>query len=159
MKIRMIFLLTMLLSVVLLNCSATKSTSGKQYKSNSTVVDDGYGQKLSKDGNQSNVMVNPNEERKSNVTLDDMIRRLPGIQVSGSGRNARIKVSGSESFMAGTEPLFVLNGVSLSSYAQLQGLVNPNDIASLTVLKGSDASIYGSRGANGVIVVRTKKHN
>ncbi len=137
-------------------CSSTQNTSGKQYKSDTNVVDDGYTEKLSKDGNQSSVMVKPNEERKSNLSLDDMIRRLPGVQVSGSGRSARIKVSGAESFMAGTDPLFVLNGVALSSYSQLYSTVNPNDVSSVTVLKGSDATIYGSRGANGVIVVRTK---
>lgn len=157
MKTNFIFLLALCVSVAFFSCSSSKSTSGNQYKSDDNVVDDGYSQKLSKDANASNVMVNPNEERKSNVSLDDMIRRLPGVQVSGSGRNARIKVSGSESYMAGTDPLFVLNGVSLNSYAQLQSMVNPNDIASLTVLKGSDASIYGSRGSNGVIVIRTKK--
>jgi TonB-dependent SusC/RagA subfamily outer membrane receptor len=45
-----------------------------------------------------------------------------------------------------------------TDFSTVHGMVNPNDVSSLTVLKGSDASIYGSRGANGVILIRTKKN-
>jgi TonB-dependent SusC/RagA subfamily outer membrane receptor len=158
MKATYFFIAVLLVSVVFLGCSGSKNTSSQQYKNDNNVVDAGYDQKLSKDANQSNVMVKPNEDKKSNISLDDMIRRLPGVQVSGSGRNARIKVSGSESFMAGTDPLFILNGSAMPNYAQVFSVVNPNDIDTITVLKGSDATIYGSRGANGVIVIRTKKN-
>ena len=129
MKTNLFFLVIICFGFFISACSGTKGTTGSSYKSDDKVVDDGYTEKLSKDGNQSNVMVKPNEERKSNMSLDDMIRRLPGVQVSGSGSSARIKVSGSESFMAGTDPLFVLNGVALSNYSQLFSTVNPNDIA------------------------------
>ena len=151
------FLFFIFLLAIFSNCSSTKNTSKSADHSGPEVVDTGYGKVLSKDSNQSNVMVNPNQEKKSNIPLDDMIRRLPGVQVTGSGRNARIKVSGSESFMAGTDPLFILNGTSMQSFAQVFSVVNPNDVDSITVLKGSDATIYGARGANGVIVIQTKK--
>jgi TonB-dependent SusC/RagA subfamily outer membrane receptor len=59
--------------------------------------------------------------------------------------------------MASTDPLFVVNGQTIGTdYSQVHGMVHPNDVVSMTVLKGSDATIYGSRGANGVIVIRTK---
>jgi len=141
----------------ILSCSSSQNVTTTQQGNNPQTVDDGYQEVLAKDANQSNVMVRPNEQRKSNMSLDDMIRRLPGVQVTGSGQNARIKVSGSESFMSGTDPLFVVNGVPMPNYAQVFNTVNPNDISSLTVLKGADATIYGTRGANGVIVIRTKK--
>ncbi len=124
----------------------------------SQVVDTGYQEVLAKDVNQSNFMVNPNEDGPSNVSLGDMIRRLPGVQVSGQGNNLRIKVSGSESFNSNTAPLFVLNGTAYgNSYVQIASVVNPNDVKSISVLKGSDATIYGTRGANGVILIRTNK--
>ena len=136
-------------------CSSSKNTTTSN---DQEVIDEGYQQVLAKDSNQGNYGLNPNEERKSNVTLGDMIRRLPGVQVYGNGNNIRVKVSGSESFMASTDPLFVVNGNPVGSdYSQLVAVVNPNDVVSLNVLKGSDASIYGSRGANGVILIRTKK--
>jgi len=140
-----------------IGCTSTKSTSSKSQKNPPEVVDDGYQQVQAKDTNQANFEVKPNEERKANITLGDMIRRLPGVQVSGSGQNLSVKVSGSESFMSGTSPLYVVNGTSIgNSYSQVANMVNPNDVTSIRVLKGSDASIYGTRGANGVILIRTK---
>lgn len=153
----LIFKILFITGIFIGGCSINRNTSRQNVPVEPKVVDDGYQQVLSKDANQSNVMVEPNKDRKSNVSLDDMIRRLPGVQVSGNGRNARIKVSGAESFMAGTDPLFVLNGSPMENYAQVFSVVNPNDITSITVLKGGDATIYGTRGANGVIVIRTKK--
>lgn len=157
MKTNVLFITIVFFTVVFFACSSSKNTSNSNNKQAEKVVDDGYGERLAKDANQSNVMVKPNEDRKSNMSLDDMIRRLPGVQVSGSGPGARIKVSGSESFNANTDPLFVVNGTPAANYAQVFSSVNPNEISSLTVLKGSDATIYGTRGANGVIVIRTKK--
>ena len=60
--------------------------------------------------------------------------------------------------MSDTSPLYVVNGMAIGTdFSTVHGMVNPNEVSSLTVLKGSDASIYGSRGANGVILIRTKK--
>jgi TonB-dependent SusC/RagA subfamily outer membrane receptor len=157
MKKNLLFITIVFFTVVFFACSSSKNTSNSYNKGAEKVVDDGYGERQAKDANQSNVMVKPNEDRKSNMSLDDMIRRLPGVQVSGSGPGARIKVSGSESFNANTDPLFVVNGTPAANYAQVFSAVNPNEISSLSVLKGSDATIYGTRGANGVIVIRTKK--
>ena len=81
----------------------------------------------------------------------DMIRgEVPGVVVSGNS----IRIRGISSMNLSTEPLFVLDGIIISSVDHL----NPNDIESINVLKGSSASIYGSRGANGVIVIRSKSY-
>jgi len=159
MKTQIYHVLVLLISIsVLTNCSSTKSTPNTQKESGPQVVDTGYGEALAKDVNQSNVMVNPNENAPANVSLGDMIRRLPGVQVSGRGNNVRIKVSGAESFMSGTDPLFVVNGTAIGTdYAQVVNTIHPNDVKSISVLKGADAAIYGTRGANGVILIRTNK--
>ena len=75
------------------------------------------------------------------------------------GAYAKFIVDGaSGSFMSGTDPLFVVNGrVIGTDYSFVYTMVNPLDVTSVSVLKGADASIYGSRGANGVILIRTKK--
>ena len=90
-------------------------------------------------------------------TLSDMLSRIPGVQVlQGTGGSLRVRIRGTSSFLAGNEPLWVLDGTPLPSGAGIGGL-NPNAIESLTVLKDAgDTAIYGTRGANGVILIKTK---
>lgn len=86
--------------------------------------------------------------------------RLSGVAVtqnSGApGGQAKIRVRGSNSINGTNEPLYVVDGIALTSFS-LQDL-NPNDIESIDVQKDASATaIYGSRGANGVILITTKK--
>ena len=85
---------------------------------------------------------------------------LPGVrsvQVSGApGENADIRIRGISTLTAGVDPLIVLDGVPLAEGVNLS-IINPNDIASIDVLKDAAATaIYGSRGANGVLLITTK---
>jgi TonB-dependent SusC/RagA subfamily outer membrane receptor len=80
----------------------------------------------------------------------DMLRgEVAGVQVSGNS----IRIQGASSLMLSTEPLFVVDGSIVSSIADIP----PHQVSSVEVLKGSSASIYGSRGANGVILITLKK--
>lgn len=84
---------------------------------------------------------------------------VSGLQIKTNGGSpdapSRIQIRGTNSITAGTEPLILVDGIPVSTGAF--STVNSNDIASLTVLKDASAtSIYGSRGANGVILVTTK---
>ncbi len=85
----------------------------------------------------------------------EMLARVPGVQVVNmAGGDVRVRVRGASSFQADTDPLFVLDGVLLPGLAG----INPADIESITVLKdASETAIYGSRGANGVILLRSKR--
>jgi TonB-dependent SusC/RagA subfamily outer membrane receptor len=86
--------------------------------------------------------------------------RFAGVQVvrlAGGGFSLRIRGAGS--LMAGNEPLYVVDGVALppAPGGALTG-VDPRDIESIEVLKDISAtSAYGVRGANGVIVIKTKR--
>lgn len=103
---------------------------------------------------------------------------MPGIyiqQTSGiPGSNINVRIRGRNSIDAGNNPFYIIDGVPFSSQAMtssfssdvLYGLagaspfnsINPNDIESIEVLKDADATaIYGSRGANGVVLITTKK--
>lgn len=82
-----------------------------------------------------------------------------GLQVSSSsgqpGSTAQVRIRGIGSISASSSPLYVVDGVPLSGSLTD---INPNDIESLTVLKdAAAASLYGSRAANGVIIVTTKQ--
>lgn len=85
--------------------------------------------------------------------------REPGVLVNAAsgapGASPSIIIRGINSIHAGTEPLYVLDGVP---YSGPLSMINPNDIESIKVLKNpEDISIYGVRGANGVVVITTKK--
>lgn len=92
--------------------------------------------------------------------------KIAGVQVTSNdgapGADNVIRIRGATSVNASSEPLFVIDGVPISNEG-VQGsrnplnFLNPNDIASVTVLKdASSTAIYGSRGANGVIIIETK---
>ncbi|MFZ1581407.1 MAG: SusC/RagA family TonB-linked outer membrane protein, partial [Saprospiraceae bacterium] len=95
--------------------------------------------------------------------------RAAGVQITTNsgiiGRAPSIKIRGVASVNSGTDPLVVVDGMpvysgDLGGYADASGLgdVNPADIESYEILKdGAATAIYGSRGANGVILITTKK--
>jgi TonB-dependent SusC/RagA subfamily outer membrane receptor len=79
----------------------------------------------------------------------DMIRgRVAGVEVSGKS----IKIRGTNSLNISTEPLFVVDGVITREIDDIA----PETVKSIEVLKGPDASVYGARGSNGVIVITRK---
>ncbi|MDA3904929.1 MAG: TonB-dependent receptor plug domain-containing protein [Bacteroidales bacterium] len=83
------------------------------------------------------------------TNIYDMIRgEVPGVVVSGNS----ITIRGISSLNLSNEPLYVVNGSPVSSISG----ISPNDVKSISVLKGSSAAIYGSRGANGVILITLK---
>ncbi|SOE21024.1 TonB-linked outer membrane protein, SusC/RagA family [Spirosomataceae bacterium TFI 002] len=95
-----------------------------------------------------------------------MIGQVAGVQIqqpSGSpGGGTSIRIRGSGSLGAGNEPLYVIDGLpytaGLSTDFNPLSLINPNDIESISILKdASSTAIFGSRGANGVIMITTKK--
>lgn len=91
-------------------------------------------------------------------SLADYLTKVPGVNVSGSGDSAYVTIRGISSFQSGNTPLYVVDGQAIgNNYSQANNMVNPQDIDYVRVLKGPDAAIYGVRGANGVIVIVTKK--
>lgn len=96
--------------------------------------------------------------------------KMAGVQVSASsgqpGANSQIRIRGFSSISAANYPLWVVDGIPLSStdatlytnnFNSQTAVINPNDIESITVLKdAAAAAAYGSRAANGVILVTTK---
>jgi TonB-dependent starch-binding outer membrane protein SusC len=80
----------------------------------------------------------------------EMLRGKPGVQVTGK----TIKIQGGvNSINLSSEPLLVVDGIVVAGIDDIK----PTEVSSIEVLKGSAASIYGSRGANGVILINLKK--
>lgn len=83
--------------------------------------------------------------------------KAAGVMVAGGGLNdtPMIRIRGNRSISASNEPLFVIDGVPVNGGSDV---LNPSDVASIEILKDASATaIYGARGANGVILVTTKK--
>ncbi len=90
--------------------------------------------------------------------LADILRTEPGLSIKGNSPNYSITIRGRQTFNSPTQPLFVVDGIAVgTSYAQVANMVNITDIADVKVLKGSEATSWGSRGANGVIEIRLKR--
>jgi TonB-linked SusC/RagA family outer membrane protein len=93
-------------------------------------------------------------------TAGVQIQQISGIPGGGTS----VKIRGSGSLGAGNEPLYVVDGIPYSAEMNQTSnpliFINPNDVESISVLKdASSTAIYGSRGANGVIVITTKGGN
>ncbi len=104
--------------------------------------------------------------------INNLSGKVAGLQVTASnalGGSSNVILRGSKSLTQSNQALFVVDGVPYDNSTQNQGGydlgnpasdINPDDIESVTVLKGAAASaLYGSRAANGVIVLTTKKAN
>jgi len=108
------------------------------------------------------------------VTFEKMLDgKVAGVQITGvtgqPGAQSQVRVRGISSINAGREPLYVVDGIPIipnqddadatymTNTSNTLAIVNPNDIESVSVLKdASAAAIYGSRAANGVILITTK---
>lgn len=116
-------------------------------------------------------------KQKSNLslnssTIDQALVNIPGLQLTGMGglpgEGTFFSLRGLTSVTASTEPLIVIDGTPympdmnssgiITGYSKdILGLINAQDIQNITVLKGADAALYGSMGANGVIMIETDK--
>ncbi|PKQ46223.1 TonB-dependent receptor plug domain-containing protein [Confluentibacter flavum] len=93
-------------------------------------------------------------ERENNLDMATFLRTVPGVTVTDDGGNLGIVIRGNRSLMSSDAPLIMLNG---SPYNGSLKNLNPRDIKSIDVLKDASATVaYGSRGANGVILITTK---
>ncbi len=124
------------------------------------VVAIGYG--TAKKGNVTGSIARVTSEKLEDRPVSNIAQslqgQLAGVEVRSTtgepGQELQIRIRGAASINAGADPLYVLDGIPVDN---LSG-INPNDIQSLEVLKdASSSAIYGSRGANGVVLITTKQ--
>ncbi len=142
------------------------------------VVVIGYGTAKKRDltGSISQVNADQLKDRPYGNALQSMAGQVSGVNITTTqgapGMAPTVKVRGMSSINSGTSPLYVIDGIPLEDGTSSTGTngsnfqeanrnplnnINPNDIESIEVLKdASSAAIYGSRGANGVVIITTK---
>ena len=130
-----------------LKAAGSQAKDGASNQSNEETVNVGYGTVKKKDlTTQVGKIDGTNKKYIAYRNIYDMIRgEIPGVQVNGN----RIMIQGPTSINLSTDPLLVVDGVIVGSIDD----ISPQQVKSIEVLKGSAASIYGSRGANGVILI------
>ena len=146
----------------------------------SDIVVTGYGTQRRESITGSVATVNAEEANVGVVTnAQQMLQgRVAGVQITTNngepGGGSQVRIRGGTSIQASNDPLYVVDGVPLQNESSVAGAatpgvnaalnrnplnsINPNDIESMTVLKDAAATaIYGSRGANGVVLIQTKR--
>lgn len=114
------------------------------------LIDIGYKTEKKSHASYGKVIINKSSKEQIYKNIYEMIQgKIPGVLVKGSS----ITIRGAASINSGTQPLFVVDGITTPSI----DYINPIFVESISVLKGADTAIYGSRGANGVILIKTKK--
>jgi iron complex outermembrane receptor protein len=133
------------------------------------VVVIGYGTIEKKGVTGSVATVNEKDFQKGNITTPEqlIVGKVAGVNITSNsgapGSGGTIRIRGGASLSASNSPLIVIDGVplsnnSISGASNPLSLINPNDIATMTVLKDASATaIYGSRASNGVILITTKQ--
>lgn len=99
---------------------------------------------------------------QTSSTIDAVKGQVSGVDIqSGGGRpgqTSSVRIRGRRSITASNDPLYVVDGIPLIDGSESMSDINPQDIASLQILKDAAATaVYGSRGANGVILVTTER--
>ena len=84
--------------------------------------------------------------------------RFPGVDVArAAGGGITVRIRASNTILAGTEPIYIIDGARVQSGPGGLLFLNPNDIQKIEVLKDiGSTSMYGSEGANGVVIITTK---
>jgi hypothetical protein len=131
-----------------LNDELPREETVKQVNTDNEVVNIGYGSAQKK--NLASTVGNINGQNKkytSYQSIFDMIKELPGVQVV----DEKIRIRGVGTINGSSDPLILVDGIEIS----LDGLeaIVPRTVKSINVLNSSDAAIYGSKGANGVILI------
>lgn len=133
------------------------------------VVVIGYGTARKEDATGVVAKISSDDFNKGAIVSPEnlLAGKVAGVQITSNngapGEGTKVRIRGGTSINASNEPLYVIDGVPIDNEGFAGGrnplnFLNPSDIESFTVLKDASATaIYGTRGANGVIIISTKK--
>ena len=143
-------------------CVSTRTASEEADQAGAgKTVEVGYGSQDEKSttGAISTVSGDKVRERRAANRLSDLLEgNVAGVQVSETAGGIQVRIRGTNSIYGSSEPLYVVDGMPVEPGPNgTLHSVNPYDVESITVLKDAAATaIYGSRGGNGVIIIKTK---
>ncbi len=144
------------LSIILLGMSCRKQSLTSSSNINNNIAM--YGEERNSRNNTGSTVVLEENNTMQNATMDYYLQQVAGVNITGTGASANVTIRGVNSFVSNIEPLFLINGQAMNNFSTVYYLCNANNIKSVAVLKdAASCSLYGSRGANGVISITLKK--
>lgn len=150
MKNKIFFLVSIVFLISCATTNAPKSTGEQQINTGYGMVD------ASKNTTAiSTTEINPKES--ATVTWMEMLQRTAGMTVTGQGNNLSVRIRAKKSINGDQEPLFVVGSTPMGNGFSSIAFLDPALVKRISVLKdAASASSYGSRGANGVIIITLK---
>jgi TonB-dependent starch-binding outer membrane protein SusC len=141
-------------------CATTGQTSERVRSGDMVSVGYGVQERDHLTGAVASVVPNVNDRSNARTVIEMIEGRVPGVQVHRTGAGITLRIRGQNSFMGSSEPLVVLDGMPVRQGTLVHTLaaISPHDVARIDVLKDAGStSIYGSRGASGVILITTRR--
>lgn len=141
----------------LIGCASSQSASSGNEEGDAVNV--GYGKQKQANVTSATSTVTPDQQSQSGTnSFSDLLQgQTAGVQVEQAPNGTRILIRGLTSVHGDNAPLYVVDGMTVAPNPDGTVPVHPREVKSITVLKDAGAtSIYGSQGANGVIVIETK---
>lgn len=137
------------------SCAPHASGAGDGEADPSRAADSARSAQTARSRSSASQVIDFTEEERSHYSrVEQMIQaKFSGVQVIATGSGYTIRIRGSGSFTSGNDPLVIIDGAS-RSVADLRS-VSTVDVKRIEVVKDAAGSFYGSRGANGVILVTT----
>lgn len=138
-------------------CGSSRSTQSTETEDETIHL--GYDSESKASSSIASETIDPEERGHPASFLSDLLRgSTAGVVVTGANGGITVRIRGGSSVYGSNDPLYVVDGMPVRPMAGgTLPSINPHDVKSITILKDAAAtSLYGSRGANGVIVVETK---
>ncbi len=151
--------LLLALALFLVAGCASTAASGDAEGDSRDVVSNGFGE-IERDKLTTTVSSLKKEDLNTThaTSVEELLAgRVAGVEVIQTPEGFSVRIRGVRSIFGNNEPLYVVDGMPLMPGRNGIIPVNPHDVESIDVLKGAAAAVYGWRGGNGVIVIKTKR--
>jgi TonB-dependent starch-binding outer membrane protein SusC len=149
-----------LITTTAFGCASTGPSSERAPSSELVAVGYGVQERDHLTGAVASVVPDGLNRSNARSVIDLIEGRIPGVHVQRTGAGITLRIRGQNSFVGSSEPLVVLDGLPVRQGTLMHTLmgISPHDVARIDVLKDAGStSIYGSRGANGVILITTRR--
>ena len=155
------FVSAALLAMTMIGCSSGRTSPSVPAPSDTLAAGDAQPARDSGSAAVSTLTARELDAARVTRVEELLLGRVPGVEVMRlGGGEFSVRIRGASSFVGGGEPLYVIDGMPIDrrGFRIVLAGISPNDVARIDVLKDAGATAsYGSQGANGVILISTKR--